>query len=47
MTVPPARRAAVEAAAALSFVGSVTQGEGLLLLGPGGPVEGLTGFEHA
>ena len=47
VTVPPAHRTAVESAAGLSFVGSVAEGEGLVLLGPEGPVEGLTGFEHA
>ena len=47
VTVPPAHRAAVESAAGLSFVGSVAEGEGLVLLGPDGPVEGLTGYEHA
>ena len=44
---PVSTLAAVESAAELSFVGSVTEGEGLVLLGPEGPVEGLTGFEHA
>lgn len=46
VTVPPERRAAAESAAALSVVGSVTAGEGVVLLGPDGPVEGLAGYEH-
>lgn len=46
VTVPPARRAAVERAARVSFTGEVAEGSGLVLLGPDGPVEGLSGFEH-
>jgi len=46
VTVPPERRAAGEAAAALTWVGEVAAGSGLVLLGPAGPVSGLTGYEH-
>jgi thiamine-monophosphate kinase len=44
--VPPARRQAVEAAAALTWVGEVSAGSGLVLLGPHGPMSGLRGYEH-
>ncbi|MEA2365887.1 MAG: thiamine-monophosphate kinase [Thermoleophilaceae bacterium] len=46
VTVPPERREAAEAAAPLRWVGEVSGGAGLLLLGPDGPVEGLRGYEH-
>ncbi|HET8820166.1 MAG TPA: thiamine-phosphate kinase [Thermoleophilaceae bacterium] len=46
VTVPEARRAAAEAAAPLTWVGEVSAGSGLLLLGPDGPVTGLSGYEH-
>ncbi len=44
--VPPARRGAAEAAAPLTWVGEVSAGSGLVLLGPDGPVSGLRGYEH-
>jgi thiamine-monophosphate kinase len=48
VTVPPSRRDAAAQAAALTWIGDVTEGEGLVLLGEdGGAVEGLRGFEHA
>jgi thiamine-monophosphate kinase len=47
VTVPPERRGAAETAAALSWIGRVAEGDGLTLLGPHGPVEGLSGYEHA
>jgi thiamine-monophosphate kinase len=46
VTVPPERRAAAEAAAGLTWIGAVADGEGLALLGPDGAVEGLSGYEH-
>ena len=46
VTVPPARRDAAEAAAAITWVGEVSRGGGLILLGPDGPVDGLRGYEH-
>jgi thiamine-monophosphate kinase len=46
VTVPPARREAAEAAAALTWVGEVSRGGGLVLLGHEGPVDGLRGYEH-
>jgi thiamine-monophosphate kinase len=46
VTVPPAKRDAAEAAAALTWVGEVSAGSGLVLLGPDGPVSGLRGYEH-
>ena len=46
VTVPPERRAAADAAAGLTWIGAVAAGEGLVLLGPDGPVEGLAGYEH-
>jgi thiamine-monophosphate kinase len=46
VTVPPERRAAAEAAAPLTWVGQVSAGSGLVLLGAGGPVSGLRGYEH-
>jgi thiamine-monophosphate kinase len=46
VTVPPERRAAAETAAGLTWIGAATEGEGLVLLGREGPVEGLSGYEH-
>jgi thiamine-monophosphate kinase len=47
VTVPPSRRDEVERAAAVTWIGEVAPGEGLLLLGADGrAVEGLRGFEH-
>ena len=47
VTVPPERREAAEAAAPLTWIGEVSTGNGLVLLGPDGPVSGLSGYEHA
>jgi thiamine-monophosphate kinase len=46
VTVPPGRREAAEAAARVTWIGEVSAGSGLVLLGPDGPVTGLTGYEH-
>jgi thiamine-monophosphate kinase len=46
VTVPPERREAAEAAAPVTWVGEVSAGSGLVLLGAGGPVSGLRGYEH-
>jgi thiamine-monophosphate kinase len=46
VTVPPERRAGAEEAAALSWIGEVAEGSGLVLLGQHGPVKGLSGYEH-
>jgi thiamine-monophosphate kinase len=46
VTVPPACREAAEAAAPLTWIGEVSGGGGLVLLGPDGPVDGLRGYEH-
>jgi thiamine-monophosphate kinase len=46
VTVPPGRREAAEAAAPLTWVGEVSAGSGLVLLGPDGFVSGLAGYEH-
>lgn len=46
VTVPPERRAEADAAAPLTWIGEVTTGSGLVLLGPEGPVSGLSGYEH-
>jgi thiamine-monophosphate kinase len=46
VTVPPASRAAAEAAAELTWIGAASAGSGVLLLGPDGPVSGLSGYEH-
>jgi thiamine-monophosphate kinase len=46
VTVPPERREAAEAAAPLTWVGDVSAGSGLVLLGAHGPVSGLRGYEH-
>ena len=46
-TIAAERRDAVEAAVAVSWVGEVADGSGLVLLDADGrPVEGLAGFEH-
>jgi thiamine-monophosphate kinase len=46
-TIPPERRAAAEDAAAVTWLGDVRAGEGLVLLGEDGqPLEGLRGYEH-
>ena len=47
VTVPEERREAAEAAAELTWIGEVSAGSGLVLLGPHGPVPGLRGYEHA
>jgi len=46
VTVPPERRGAAEAVAPLTWVGEVSAGSGLVLLGADGPVAGLRGYEH-
>jgi thiamine-monophosphate kinase len=46
VTVPVERRAAADAAATLTWVGEVSAGSGLVLLGADGPVSGLSGYEH-
>ena len=46
VTIPPAARDAAQAAAPLTWIGEVSAGSGLLLLGPAGPVTGLRGYEH-
>jgi thiamine-monophosphate kinase len=46
VTVPADRRGAAEAAVTLSWIGEVSAGEGLVLLGTAGPVSGLRGYEH-
>jgi thiamine-monophosphate kinase len=46
VTVPPERREAAEAAAQLTWIGEVSAGSGLILLGADGPVAGLSGYEH-
>ena len=46
VTVPPGRREAAETAAQVTWVGEVSAGSGLVLLGPDGPVSGLAGYEH-
>ena len=47
VTVPPAHREAAAAAAPLTWVGEVSAGRGLALLGRDGPVQGLRGYEHS
>jgi thiamine-monophosphate kinase len=47
VTVSPERQQAAEAAAPLTWIGEVSAGNGLVLLGPDGPVSGLSGYEHA
>ena len=46
VTVPPASREAAGAATPLTWIGEVSAGEGLVLLGQDGPVPGLRGYEH-
>ena len=46
VTVPPAAREAAGRAAALTWIGEVREGDGLVLVGEAGPVEGLKGYEH-
>jgi thiamine-monophosphate kinase len=46
VTFPAARREAAEAAAPLTWIGEVSAGDGLVLLGEHGPVTGLSGYEH-
>jgi thiamine-monophosphate kinase len=46
VTVPPKRRQAAEEAAPLTWVGEVSAGAGVVLLGADGPVAGLSGYEH-
>ncbi len=47
VTVPEPLRSRAEAAARLTWVGEVSAGGGLVLLGPDGrPVTGLSGYEH-
>jgi thiamine-monophosphate kinase len=46
-TIPPARRAGAEAAAQVTWLGEVSTGGGLVLIGlDGRPVAGLRGYEH-
>jgi thiamine-monophosphate kinase len=46
-TIPPERRGAAEGAAAVSWLGDVVAGNGLVLVGADGrPLEGLHGYEH-
>ena len=45
VTFPPDRREAAESAAPLTWIGEVSAGDGLVLLGPDGPVA-LSGYEH-
>ncbi len=47
VTIPPERQEAAEAAAQLTWIGEVSAGSGLVLLGAGGPVSGLRGYEHS
>ena len=47
VTVPPERREAAAAAAPLTWIGAVSEGRGLVLLGPDGPVDDLRGYEHS
>ena len=46
VTVPPASRETAAAAVPLTWIGEVSAGGGLVLLGPEGPVRGLRGYEH-
>jgi thiamine-monophosphate kinase len=46
VTVPERLRGAADAAAPLTWIGTVSAGGGLLLLAPDGPVTGLSGYEH-
>ena len=47
VTVPAGRRGAAEAAAELTWIGSVDEGSGLVVTRAGSPVGDLRGFEHA
>jgi thiamine monophosphate kinase len=47
VTVPEERREAAEAAAPITWIGEVSAGSGLVLLGADGPVSGLSGYEHS
>lgn len=46
VAVPPERREAAEAAGPLTWIGEVSAGRGLVLVGAHGPVAGLRGYEH-
>jgi thiamine-monophosphate kinase len=46
VTFPPERREAAESAAALTWIGEVSAGSDLVLLGATGRVSGLAGYEH-
>ena len=46
VTVPASRRDAAERAAPLTWIGDVSAGAGLVLLGPEGPLPSLRGYEH-
>ncbi|MET0614164.1 MAG: thiamine-phosphate kinase [Thermoleophilaceae bacterium] len=46
VTVPAERREAAEGAAPLTWIGDVSAGGGVVLLGADGPVTGLSGYEH-
>ena len=46
VTVPAERREAAEGAAPLTWIGDVSAGRGLVLLGADGPVTGLSGYAH-
>ena len=46
VTVPAERREAAEDAAPLTWIGDVSAGRGLVLLGADGPVTGLSGYAH-
>jgi thiamine-monophosphate kinase len=46
VTFPPGLRAAAEAAAPITWIGEASAGSGLVLIGPDGPVSGLSGYEH-
>jgi thiamine-monophosphate kinase len=46
VTMPAGRREAAEAAVPLTWIGEVSAGDGLVLLGAAGPVSGLRGYEH-
>jgi thiamine-monophosphate kinase len=46
VTIPPRGRDAAEAAAPITWIGEVSSGAGLLLVGTAGPVSGLAGYEH-
>jgi thiamine-monophosphate kinase len=47
VTVPEERREAAENAAPLTWIGEVSTGSGLVLLGPDGPISRLSGYEHS